>query len=187
MYLDLIVSIDDKARASPRASTTPDLKLLYDLLDSNAYKQECQRDRIILDQTWHFMPSFPDLTICEECYDSAVWPFVKSDSSDLAERFSRTLMPVPPTATRQFEGGASCQLYSPRMRRVWERAIRYGDDEGFRYLVRKVRERKDVHQDLLLQQVDINKSLVDRGSSGVDRERFRRELERIEREWGEWE
>jgi hypothetical protein len=186
MYLDLIVAIDDKARASSRVSALPDLKPLYDLLDSHAYKSECQRDRIVLDQTWHFMPTLPDLTICEECYDQTVWPVIKS-GSDLAERFNRVLMPVPPTATRQFEGGASCQLYSPRMRRVWERAVRYGDDEGFRYLIRKVRERKDVHQDLLLQQVNINKRLLDRGNSGVDKEWLRRELDRIEEEWSEWE
>jgi hypothetical protein len=185
-YLDLIVTIDDKARASSCVSALPDLKPLCNLLYSQAYKPECQRDRIILDQTWHFMPTFPDFTICEECYDQAVWPMVKS-GSELAVRFNRVLMPVPPSATRQFEGGTSCQLYSPRMRRIWERAVKYGDDEGFRYLVRKVRERKDVHQDLMQQQANINKRLLDRSNSGVDKERLRRELDRIEKEWSEWE
>lgn len=182
-YLDLIVAIDDKARAG-RVMIPPDLQSLEDLLDSHAYKMECQRDRIIVDQTWHFIPTLPDFTVCEECFESVVSPVIDSGDSALANRFHKVLMPLPPSATRQFEGGASCQLYSPRMRRVWERAVRYGSDEGHRYLSRKVRERKDVHQELLMKQVGIHKRLSERG---VDKERLRRELERIEREWGDWE
>lgn len=182
-YLDLIVAIDDKARAG-RVMIPPNLDPLEDLLDTHAYKMECQRDRIIQDQTWHFIPTLPDFTVCEECFESIVSPVIDSGDSALANRFHKALMPLPPSATRQFEGGASCQLYSPRMRRVWERAVRYGSDEGHRYLARKVRERKDVHQELLMRQVDIHKRLSERG---VDKEKLRRELERIEREWGEWE
>lgn len=182
-YLDLIVAIDEKARAG-RVMIPPILTPLENLLDTHAYKMECQRDRIILDQAWHFIPTLPDFTVCEECFDSIVLPAVDSGDSALANRFHKVLMPLPPSATRGFEGGASCQLYSPRMRRVWDRAVRYGSDEGHRYLARKIRERKDVHQELLMRQVDIHKRL---GERGVDKDRLRRELERIEREWREWE
>ncbi|QDS73975.1 hypothetical protein FKW77_008406 [Venturia effusa] len=182
-YLDVIVAIDEKARAG-RVMVPPNLEPLDKLLNTYAYKPECQRDRVLLDQTWHFMPTLADFTVCEECFESVISPLIESGESSLAIRFHKVLMPLPPSATRQFEGGASCQLYSPRMRRVWERAVRYGSDEGQRYLARKVKERKDVHQELLLRQVDIHKRLSDRG---VDKERLRRELERIEREWAEWE
>ncbi|TID24080.1 Protein phosphatase PP2A regulatory subunit A [Venturia nashicola] len=182
-YLDLMVAIDDKARAG-RVMIPPDLTPLENLLDTHAYKMECQRDRIILDQTWHFIPTLSDFTVCEECFESVVLPVIDSGDSALANHFHKVLMPLPPSATKQFGGGASCQLYSPRMRRAWERAVRYGGEEGYRYLARKVRERKDVHQELLMRQVDIGKKL---GERGVDKERLRRELERIEREWGEWE
>ncbi|KAE9971181.1 hypothetical protein EG327_009949 [Venturia inaequalis] len=182
-YLDLIVAIDEKARAG-RVMIPPDLQPLEDILDTHAYKMECRRDRVIVDQTWHFIPTLPDFTVCEECFETTVLPLINSGESALANRFHKVLMPLPPSATRGFGGGASCQLYSPRMRRVWERAVRYGGEEGQRYLARKVRERRDVHQELLMRQVDLNKKL---GERGVDREWLGRELKRIEMEWAEWE
>jgi hypothetical protein len=185
IYLDHLVEIDDKARIQDRSSA-PNLKPLIDLIHSHTYKAECSRDRIVIGQTWYYMPSFPSLTICEECYDDAVWPAIRQ-GSDLAGRFNRVLMPLHPTQ----EGvGSSCQLYSPRMRRVWDRAVRYDDDEGFAYLTRKVLERKDVESDLRRKQIDI-KRLMDRSSQGqsasVDRDWLKRELEAIEQYWSDWE
>jgi hypothetical protein len=184
-YLDLLVEIDERARFKSRATPT-DLKPLIDLVRSNAFKSECKRDRIVLDHTWHYMPSLPALSICEECYDDAVLPAIKQGSG-LASKFNRVLMPLPPALENS---GCSCQLYSPRMRKVWDRALRRSDEEGLSYLARKVNERRDVELDLRRQQVEI-KRLLDRSSKGysggVDREWLRKELERIEKEWADWE
>ena len=181
-YLDLLVAIDDEARRSPNPAP-PNLKTLIDVLRVHAYKPECPRDHLTVDTPWHYIPTFPDTTVCEECYDELVWPSIKAGSS-VAERFSRVLMPLPPSNDKK---GATCQLYSPRMRRVWERAVKYGDEEGLKYLTRKVKERKDVEEDVRKQQVEISNMLDRTKGSSVDRDRLRRELKRLEMEWEDWE
>jgi hypothetical protein len=184
-YLDLLVEVDDKARFKNRASTS-DLKPVIDLVRSNAFKSECKKDHIVLDHTWHYIPTLPALSVCEECFDEAVLPAIKQGSS-LAGKFNRVLMPLPPVYENS---GCSCQLYSPRMRKVWDRALRRGDEEGFAYLAKKANERRDVELDLRRQQVDIKRMLdrnVKGNAGGVDRERLRKELERIENEWADWE
>ena len=185
-YLDVIVDIDDKAHSSASRGGTrkPDLQLLIDLAGSFAYKQECQRDHILLDQTWYFPPCMPELTVCEECFDEVIYPNIKRGSS-VAERFNKVLQPLVP----DMGGKSTCQLYSPRMRRVWEKSIRNDDWD---YLKRKARARMEVENDLRAQQKDIQK-MIQRGggiyasAGGVDRERLKKELDRIALEWREWE
>ncbi|KAF2432004.1 hypothetical protein EJ08DRAFT_586245 [Tothia fuscella] len=191
LYLDLLVDIDDRTRFKDRVSSS-DVKPLIDFVRSNAFKSECKQDRIVIDQTWHYIPSLPALSICEECYDDIVLPCIK-DGSPLASKFNRVPMPLPPAYENS---GCSCQLYSPRMRRVWERAVRRSDEDGFAYLARKVNERREVELDLRRQQVEITR-MLDRSSGygsssssaagGVDREWLKKELERIEQEWLDWE
>jgi len=185
-YLDVLVDIDDKARsnASHGGKRTPDLKPLIDLASSFAYKQECQRDHILLDQTWYFPPAMPEMTVCEECFDEMIYPAIKR-GSPVADHFNKVLQPLVPAMA----GKSSCQLYSPRMKRVWERSIK---NEDWEYLKRKVKERKEVEDDLRAQQKEIQKMLqrgggIYAGAGGVDRERLKRELDRIELEWTEWE
>jgi hypothetical protein len=180
-YLDYLVEIDHKTRAEGR-SAIPNLKPLVNLIRLHAEKPECTRDKVVKGQTWHYMSSYPALTICEECYDDAVWPAVKQ-GSEIANKFCRKPMSLPPA----FENlAASCQLYSPRMRRVWDRAMRYGDDEGFVYLTRKVLSRKELQSDCKRREVEL-KRLLERSSSSTDREWLRKELEEIKQEWLDWE
>lgn len=181
-YLDVLVDVDEKAQGSAKAKA--DLAPLVELAKGFAYKQECQRDRILVDQTWHFPPGLPELTVCEECFDELVYPHIKKGPS-IADKFNRTLQPLHPTLSDK----STCQLYSARMRRVWERSVEKGDWE---YLKRKVRERRQVENELREQQVEIMKMLnrgggVYAGAGGVDRERLKKELDRIELEWSEWE
>ena len=186
-YLDVIVDIDDKARSGASrggATRKPDLQPLIDLTGSFAYKQECQRDHILLDQTWHFPPSMPELTVCEECFDEIIYPAVKR-GSPVAERFNMSLQPLPSA----MGGKSTCQLYSPRMRRVWERSVK---NEDWEYLKRKVRERREVEDDLRSQQKDIQKMLQRGGGiyaapGGVDRERLKKKLDSIALVWADWE
>jgi hypothetical protein len=78
------------------------------------------------------------------------------------------------------------------MRRVWERAVKYGEKEGMIYLARKARERREVEDDLRLQQKEIGR-LLDRNkklggsTTTADKERLKRELDKIELEWADWE
>ncbi len=100
-------------------------------------------------------------------------------------RFNRTLQPV------YGEGiGSSCQLYSPRMRRVWERALRNKD---LKYLARKAKERRQA--ELRLQEryqaaAQKKKRLSWNSVGGSDDEmrRVDREIGRLAQEWQtEWE
>ena len=178
-YLDALVAINDKATAS---SQKADLAPLIELANSFAYKHECQRDRILVDAAWHFPASLPELTVCEECYDELLRPRIKKGPS-IADRFAHSLQPLPSGTS----GRASCQLYSARMRRVWERSADKGDWD---YLKRKVIKRRNVESELREQQQAIMMMLTKGGGSyagGVDKERLKRELDRIEQEWAWWE
>ena len=75
---------------------------------------------------------------------------------------------------------STCQLYSPRMRGVWERSVK---NEDWEYLKRKVRERREVEDDLRSQQKDILRML----QRGGDRERLKKKLDRIALEWAHCE
>ena len=179
-YLDALVEAAESSAAGGRADLAP----LATVARALAYKQECGRDRMVADGAWHFPAGLPELTVCEECFDEVVRPRLRRGPS-LADRFSLSLQPLPPPARR-----ASCQLYSPRMRRVWERSADKGDWE---YLKRKVRERRKVEDELREQQQAIMMMLTTKGGGlyagggGVDKERLKKELDRIELEWADWE
>lgn len=180
-YLDMLVEIDD----SVTHAREPDLSAFVDLVREHGYKQECSKDNLLLDQTWHFIPELPEFTVCEECYDEVVYPAVKAGSL-VAQSFNGALQ-MPPAA-RGGVAGHSCQLYSPRMRRVWQKAVASDD---FAYLVRKARERKRVEMELQERHAELIR-LRDGARHGcrdwdVDPEYLRTELERIAREWGQWE
>ena len=88
--------------------------------------------------------------------------------------------------------GASCQLYSPRMRRVWARAVREGEREGTKLLARKVRERRGVEKELRDEQKEVEEKLErnkkNAGPLADDiRASCKRKLDRIAREWATWE
>lgn len=73
---------------------------------------DCPRNHAIPSTTWHYIRDLPELTVCEDCYDDVIWPLVKS-GKPLARLFTSSprLLPIGDRLR-----GASCQLYSPRMR-----------------------------------------------------------------------
>ncbi|KIW06262.1 uncharacterized protein PV09_02734 [Verruconis gallopava] len=186
-YLDLLEDIDEEARFVPLESAKS-LQRLIRVVGAEMPKKKCTRDSLLYEATWYYMPLLPEFTVCEECFDEVIWPSVKQ-GSQLADRFNKVLKPLPAGVAVE---GASCQVYSTRMRRVWERAVKYGEKDGMIYLARKVRERKEVEDDLRRHQKEIAR-LLDRSkklggpTAATDKERLKRELENIEREWADWE
>jgi hypothetical protein len=186
-YLDMLVDLDEKASRDRRS---PDMRPFIDFAKENAYKHECPRDNLVLDQAWHFIPQLPEFTVCEECYDDVVWPAIK-DGSKLAAEFNRTVQFVP---GEEAAGGTSCQLYSPRMRRVWQAAV---EDDDYTYLAKKAHDRKQVEVDLQRQHKILLRMLDGRGEwswqsggsvpEGVERERLKAEVGDIARKWRDWE
>ncbi|KAF4537348.1 Ser arg-related nuclear matrix protein [Lasiodiplodia theobromae] len=194
-YLDLLLDIHERALMS--RSGTPDFSRFIELANQHAWKRECSRDKVLLGSLWHTHPGLPEFTVCEECYEDVVYPDVKRGSR-LADEVTRTLGFVPSEAELVTGEGNSCQLYSPRMRRVWARAVQ--DDDAV-YLARKVRERRKMQRDLNNQQRSLRRLLEETmrerelgysyGSGsvgqGLDPERVKEELEKIQREWRDWE
>ncbi|KAF2176831.1 hypothetical protein K469DRAFT_721915 [Zopfia rhizophila CBS 207.26] len=177
-YLDLLVELDQESQC---IGHRPDINRFVQLARDYAFKGECQRDKALMRKPWHFIPSLPEFTVCEECYDEFIWPAINAKNpSSIANPFNRTIQPVP----GEDDLGTSCCLYSPRMRRVWERAVQ---DNDFGYLRRKAIERKRMELRLGRERKEIVRWMAEteRGRSGF--ERVKRDLRDVEREWMEWE
>ena len=130
-YLDALVSTHEKSVASRKGA---DPMPLIDLVERKTRLRECTRDNMLIGSLWHFSAEVPSLTICEDCFESVVEPEIKKGSS-VAKKFNRTVQPV------YGEGiGSSCQLYSRRMRKAFQRAVEVND---FKYLTRKSKERRE--------------------------------------------
>ncbi|KAK0316644.1 hypothetical protein LTR01_000394 [Friedmanniomyces endolithicus] len=178
-YLDALIATHERALASRKG---PDPMPFVDLVERKTRLRECTRDNMLTGGLWHFMPSVPTLTICEDCYEAVVEPEVRR-SSEVAMRFNRTIQPV------YAEGmGSSCQLYSRRMRKIFQRAV---EDNDLKYLARKSKERREAELRLQERYKDVVRlaKRLSRDSAASDEERrLNRELDRITQEWqAKWE
>jgi hypothetical protein len=179
-YLDLLVELDTEAQDR---SQRPAINRFVQMARDNAFKGECAKDKAYTRKPWFFVPSLPEFTVCEECYDELVWPACQSKSTPttIPRLFNKTIQLVP---NEDPEIGSSCCLYSPRMRRVFDTSVGEAD---FSYLKRKAIERKRAEVKLAREKKGIVKWMagLDRGSSHW--ERAKNELKAVEREWATWE
>ncbi|KAJ5832336.1 hypothetical protein N7474_000647 [Penicillium riverlandense] len=121
-FIDLLDAAATRAEAShlPR----PDTRELLAYARRKVALRDCRRDRPVL-STWHYIAALPELSVCEDCYDEAVWPLVRA-RHPIARLFCPSLRLLPgdgPGHCRE----ASCQMYSPRMR-AWFRDAVVRDD-----------------------------------------------------------
>lgn len=107
----------------------PDTTLLVQFIKNFSGLNECRKKSYVKERHW-FSPVIPALTICDSChqlkFDSDANP-----SSAFAKNF---------TAGFQVSDAAiefSCQLYSPRMRALWDNAMTTGDLSQLRDFVNK--------------------------------------------------
>ena len=100
----------------------------------------CKGDGVHYGQDMHKHPNLPELTICEECYYKNVRPVLKTMRRE-PRHFVHEITPE----AKEVVGGASCKLYSPRMKQIFETACRERD---FEYLQKAVRKRNDLQIDL---------------------------------------
>lgn len=198
-YLDLLEKIDEEARVMP-LNAAPTLQHLIKFVRGTTVSlptppanpvqppEKCTRDNLLIDTPWYYTPLLPDFTVCEDCFDTVIWPSIQKGST-LATDFHQVLTPLPAGIRTD---GASCQLYSPRMRKIWKRAVEEGEREGMKLLARKVRERREVEDELREEQGGIQRKLErNRKGTGVMAEDIRasckRKLDAIAREWADWE
>lgn len=179
-YLDLLVELDTEAQD---LSQSPNINHFIKLARENAFKGECGKDKAYFRKPWLFIPSLPEFTVCEECYDELIWPACQSKSSAtmIPHLFNKTMQLVP---NEDPEVGSSCCLYSSRMRRVFDISVKEAD---FAYLKRKAVERKKAETKLAREKKGIMNWMLglDRGSLQWDHAKS--EIKALEREWATWE
>lgn len=174
-YLDLLVELDEESRSTGRS---PDIKRFVNLAREHAYKFECAQATPFTRRPWHYIPSLPEFTVCEECYDDLVYPAIQK-KNNIAILFNRTAQLVPGEDIQ----GTSCCLYSPRMRRVWARVL---EDQDFTYLKRKALDRKRAESRLNREKADVRQWLAN-SYNEREGETLRKELRELEDEWREYE
>ncbi|GAB7360450.1 hypothetical protein MBLNU230_g8404t1 [Neophaeotheca triangularis] len=179
-YLDALIDMHDESLAKRKlADPWPFIKLV----ERKTMLRECEKDTLLLGALWHYIPSLPAFTVCENCFDAIVEPEI-AKGKDLAMRFNRTLAP------HYGEGpGSSCQIYSKYMQRVFRKAL---EENDVRYLARRAGDRRDAEMRLQERKREVWKKMkrLDYRIPGVEDEnrRLRRELQRIQDEWkDEWE
>lgn len=181
-YLDLLVELDAEASS---LGQRPNLTRFVHMARENAFKSECTQDKALFHKPWHFIPQLPEFTVCQECFEELVWPAITSTSerapSTLPKMFNRTIQPVP---GEDPEFGSSCCLYSPRMRKVWERSVK---EEDFGYLKRKALERKRAENRLSRDRKDILAWMADLERGTGQWERAKADLKENEKQWNLWE
>lgn len=126
-FIDLLDSA--AARAEADATRRPDPREFLAYTRRKVVLRDCRRDRPTLG-TWHYIPSLPELSVCEDCYDEVVWPLAKSHHP-IARMFSTSMRLLPgdgPNRCRE----ASCQLYSGRMRARFRDAVAQDDFASLR-------------------------------------------------------
>lgn len=181
-YLEAIIGLHDASHAARRL---PDPMPFVALVEHKLALRECERDNLLLDGLWHYIPALPSFTVCEDCFEQIVEPEIRRGAADLPRRFNRAIQPA------YVEGiGVSCQLYSRRMRKVFAVAVEADD---FRYLARKARDRRDAELRLQERYREIMRRAKrhEERSGPEDDEALRlleKDLERISVEWKrDWE
>jgi hypothetical protein len=121
-FIDLLDAAATRAEAShlPR----PDTRKVLAYARRKVALRDYRRDRPVL-STWHYIAALPEFSVCEDCYDEAIWPLVRA-RHPIASLFCPSLRLLPgdgPNHCRE----ASCQMYSPRMR-AWFRDAVVRDD-----------------------------------------------------------
>ncbi|KAF7874889.1 hypothetical protein EAF04_002063 [Stromatinia cepivora] len=125
-YFDVLETTADDATYH---NSSPDTRALAKLARKFSILEECQQSTDLFDRHWYIITQLPGFTVCEECFDDVVLP-------ELEDRKS---IPLTFNKTPQRMENASCQLYSQRMRAIFQKAC---DSNDYMLLATKARERK---------------------------------------------
>lgn len=165
-YVDLLEETANQAMQFRRA---PNTLRFVEFAKRMVLNRECPGEDVLRGQAWYIMPSIPEFTACEECYDLTVHPAIKRGSS-IATQFTRKPQFVAPPHV-----GVSCQLHSPRMKRVFREACERND---FHHLRNVAVQRYRAERNLQLYYKECHRYLED---EKADR------LTDLVKEWRRWE
>ncbi|KAL5118243.1 hypothetical protein ACEQ8H_003915 [Pleosporales sp. CAS-2024a] len=180
-YLDLLVQLDSEAR---HLGQRPNISRFIQLARHNAFKGECAKEKAFFRKPWFFIPSLPELTVCEECYDDVIWPACQSThpaAATIPRLFNKTLQLVP---AEDPEMGSSCCLYSPRMRRVFDTSVQ---DSDFAYLKRKAVERREMETQFARERKAILNSMLESERGSLVWNRAKKDLKTLDQKWAAYE
>ena len=161
--------LEDIAKRANEHRRPPNMHRFIDLAKDYAGLQECTRDDMLRGQEWYYIPELREFTVCEDCYEEVVWPAIKRDMP-VATDFRRDAKAVAPSNV-----GVSCQLYSPRMRRIFQDACHRND---MQLLHNAAVKRYKIEQELQARNLDIQH---------WPREERAMEMARLVEEWKRWE
>lgn len=164
LFFDAFETTSDRADASKKVANVSDLTKSLERLTTH---NECREDRPVSDGYWHYMQYLPQFTVCADCFDDVVKPRLGDDNL-IARNFYIKPQKLPV---------ATCQLYSSRMRSIFNRACQRNDPL---YLEEKVRERMRV-------EADIHGQLVKLDQRGKSDARTEERVDRLIQEWKKWE
>ncbi|TWU73829.1 hypothetical protein ED733_005088 [Metarhizium rileyi] len=164
LFFDALETASDKALAAKQPPNVDDLaRELWHLTVGS----KCREDSPVIDGYWHIMQFLPQFTVCSSCFHSVVKPKL-GDGSVIARNFYMKAQRLPM---------ATCQLYSTRMRDIFDRSCRRNDPE---YLEEKVVQRRRIEENIYEKLVQLDRADVST-SWRDDR------VEKLVEEWKRWE
>lgn len=169
-YFDVL---ETTANTAEKLGGPPDTREFAELAKRMSLIEECQHDTDLADRRWYMITQLPDFTVCDECYDEVIYPLEHEKRKAIPAMFTKSSQRIP---------RASCQLYSARMRDVFQKAVEADD---YRYLASKARERKTVEVAYKANVADLKRRMV--GILGGTDVAVARQLSNIEEEWRKWE
>jgi len=162
-YFDTFETTADKAI---RKNEAPNISALAAEIERLSALGECRQDTPITDAYWHTMQCLPQLTVCASCFDEFVRPKIKSEV--LARNFYREPQRLQ---------DETCQLYSPRMRKIFDRACRRNDPKELQdEVVRRKAAEKRIRADL---------AKLDQQRTGEPADWADQEMDRLISKWRE--
>lgn len=164
LYFDAFETTAERAMAK---RSEPNVSDLARKLRKVSTHNPCREDKPVTDGYWYYAKFLPDLTVCSDCYHSAVIPRIDEKSTIARNFYSKS----------QRISQATCQLYSARMRDIFKTACRQEDPDYLREKVLRRRRAEDV----------INGKLRQLEQYGRNDSRTELEIDRLIREWREWE
>jgi len=122
-YLDALTD----AAAAAQNTGFRDLRPLANIIETYAAMPECRKGEVVKENCYA-MSTISEFTVCPECYRDVVAADAQR-GVQLAQQFG--------SAPTFMSAGFTCQLYSPRMRQVWQEAAMNNDIEYLRHRVQQ--------------------------------------------------
>jgi hypothetical protein len=160
-YFDALETMADTAS---KYGEEPDAGDFAELAKRYASAPECRGGETLHNERWHVITQLPEFTVCPECFDEAVLPGLGKRKA-IPAMFNKSLQRIPV---------ASCQLYSPRMRAIFDKAVNTND---YKLLAAKARDRKEM-------EVDLKEEMAEQRRMGKV---SGKEMKALEAEWAKWE